>query len=416
MQTFGVAAPPAAPTFVLTDRFRRQVTVKEGANGSHILEGLRIFKTGTFADSLGIVHTWTDIHLDQMVMHYRLLRDGGYLPDVPVRADHSFSVKDVVGYFTDVYRDPEDPQFLSSSIEFTEPDAFEKWDRGTWRSRSIEIGAYTTNDNMEFWPVVMGLAFVDLAAVEGLHGRQGGTSRFSLIVTDKETESTMTLAEFLAANQGKTEADWAAACTYAQWVATVNFAQACADWEKAVTYAAALEAEHPAPPAPPAPTPPPAPHQLPPQPPAPTPAPASTFRVGGVQTSDPRVVQAHIDTLENFRRDTVESSRRDFVTSLATDKKILAPQIDSLQALVQTMNPEQFDAFRASYAAAGPSQILQPQVPGGPPDPTQQQTTEDEISILEETLAQHRRIGMDEEKIKKTTTYQRLQKLKPSAS
>lgn len=415
MQTFGVATLPAAPQFVLTERFRSQVTHRDGANGSKILDNLRIFKTGTFADSLGIIHTWEDIHLEQMVAHFRLLRDGGYLPDVPVRADHSFSVKDVVGYFTDVYKDPQDPQFLSSSIEFTEPDAFEKWDRGTWRSRSIEVGTYVTNDQKEFWPVVMGLAFVDLPAVEGLHERPKNDKTSFYRIGDKEIGNNMNaLQQWLADNPGKTEADWVAAVTYSYWLACANYAQHLVDWEKAVTYAAAIQQQLP-PPAPPAP---PAPHNLPQPPPAPPAPPArSTFRVNGVETQDLQAVQVHIDALETFRTDTTTKNRTDFVNGLAANNIILASQLTPTLALVATMTPEQFDGFRAMYENAAPSSVLNPVTPTPANQPPSKQTTQEEIAVLEEGIANHKRVGMTDDQIKNTQTYRRLQELKsPAAS
>jgi len=157
-------------------------------NGRHELQNLRIFKLGTFADSVGEVHTWDDIHFDQMIAHFHLLRDAGIFPDVPFRADHTLSVKDVVGYITGVYRDPEDPNFLDCAFEFVDPHAYQQWIDGKFRARSLEVGMYETNEGATFWPVVMGCAFVDIGAVEGLYAKQRSVASFSQVITDdKET-------------------------------------------------------------------------------------------------------------------------------------------------------------------------------------------------------------------------------------
>lgn len=402
------------PAGVATEMFASNVVHRVADNGNNLLENLRIFKTGTFTDMFGFERTWDDLHLAQMVQHYGLLRDGGYLPDVPIRADHSMSIRDVVGYFQDIYLDPEDGQFLSATVEFTEPDAWDKWNRGTWRSRSIEIGMYETNDGRAFWPVVMGLAFVDIPAVEGLHARQSGPGHFFHFVTDNE-ESQVTVP-----NIDTNPQEWTQAVAYAAWEQAANYAQACQNWESAVTYAAALEAEAAAqnPPAAPAITGVPANHGAPAGTPAATPpAPQMmAFRVNGQQTSDFASVQAHIDVLEQFRTETTTAGRQAFVEDLAQRNIIPVTQVAGLQAHAMTLNDEQFASFRAMYANAtaapgfasfGNQENAQTPPVNGGQGPSQDAPLGD-IETAKEIVAQHRRAGLAEEKVKQTDSYKKL--------
>jgi hypothetical protein len=358
--------------------------------GNHVVKGLRIFKVGTFKDSWGIERTWDSLHLDGMIAHYNLLKDNNIFPNVPQRADHSLSVKDVVGYFVDLYRDPTDANFLAYDIEFTEPDAYEKYKRGTWRSRSIEVGMYETNDGAAYFPTVMGAAFVDIPAVEGLHGKpQGPIVTFSQVITDEE--------ETPVSMQPTPPAPGIV----------------------------------PTPPAPAAPAPAAAPPAAPPaaEPPAPAPAPApqpvasSThaasgqpfmFRVNGQDTADFAAVQRHITALETSIDEASKAARTEYVTNLAKTNKIAATQIDDFQAHVATMSPEQFEGFRKLYDGAGSAPLFanhggQPGDSTNPQDPTAPQNGEPtEVETIEEIISNFRRMGKSEEWINNTKFAKRL--------
>ena len=337
-----------------------------------------------------------------------------------MRAGHGMSIDGLVGYFQDVYLDPEDDQFLSATVEFTEPDAFEKWERGTWRSRSIEIGMYETNDGRSFWPVVMGLAWVDIPAVEGLHARQQHPQfNFSTYVTDNEEGH-------VPPDINKDPEGWTAAVNYAAWEQAANYAQACQNWEKAVNYAAALEREAANQPNQPSITGGDNPPADPPTPPANQPAnhgaqppQMMVFRVNGQPTSDFSAIQSHIDALEGYRSESMEQGRKDFVEGLAKDNKIPATQIQGLTAHALSLDDTQFATFRAMYenapAMPGFANFGQQPNNGGPGEQQNQgvsgfgaQQPADEVETAKEIVAQHRRAGMSEEKVKATPSYQKL--------
>jgi hypothetical protein len=398
-------------TVIQTERFSSSVMVTERTNGTALLEGVRIFKMGTFKDSLGIERTWEEPHLQQMEFHYKLLKEANILPNVPIRADHSISVLNVVGYFADVYRAADDPMFLAASVEFTEPEAYEKWKRGSWRSRSLEVGWYETNDGAQYWPVILGLAFVDLPAVEGLYENQVRNAGSKLQVFTLQDNAKENDSMFVFNGQNFTDqAECERAINYAAYEAACNYAA----WEAAANYAAALEAHnenarslgvegvtvHTAQPAN---------HG----------APRSfAFRVNGQSTDDPVVAQRHIDTLESFRRETAKTNRESFVDSLVTDKKITAAQVDQYKAHValDTMSDEGFASFTKLWENA-PVHSMFGQHGTGNGDGAGQggegqggnaQTLQEQIDVQQEIITQLHRSGMSDEKVKKTEAFQKL--------
>jgi hypothetical protein len=407
--TFGAAGTltPPAPQVVQTGGFAAPVKARKTKQGGAILEGMRIFKKGTFKDSLGIEQTWEDAHLQQMIFHFTLLRDGGVFPNVPVRVDHSFSARNVVGYFQDVYLAEDDPSFLAANIEITEPDAYEKWERGTYRSRSLEVGFYETNDGAQYFPVIMGLAFVDIPAVEGLYGRTRPLA-FSAVtgieeettVPDAPTPTPATPPAAPGTEPGETAPG--------QPAPPANTAVPAAP--AAPTPQATAPAPQVAPAAP-------AQHSAPGQP--------HTFTIAGQQTSDFGAVQRHIAALEQFQAETVDTVRTDFVNGLAAGPtpRIAATQVEEFTKLVRSMTPEQFASFKTLYSTPAPPVGQIAGAPGAPtPLPTPAGTSaleeltfgrtvlnaEEQIEVDLEVVGQHRRSGLDEDKIKKTQSYQRL--------
>jgi len=114
----------------------------ETSTSGLIERDVKVFKIGTFTDSYGRTKEWTGEDLDTAASNFKELRDLNILPNVPVRKDHSTSIKDVVAYFTDVRRDG---NFLLADWEWVSEEAKHAWDRKQLRNRSIEIGKYTTN-------------------------------------------------------------------------------------------------------------------------------------------------------------------------------------------------------------------------------------------------------------------------------
>lgn len=311
----------------------------KNADGTATVEDLKVFKAGTFRDSLGYQNTWEPEHLAQMVFHYDLLRERGVLPNVPVRADHSVSVDKVVGWLTALRVTD---QFLRADFKFTEPDAVLKFERGTYLNRSAEIGLYETNDEAFFWPVFLGFAFVDLGAVEGLYAQP--EKKFT-VITDKETPVPDQPAS-TTGTAGTPSGTPAPAGLFAR--------------------ATAGGAEQPI-----------------------------AFSIGGQRSTDPVAVQSHITVLEAFQSETNKAARQSYVKQLASDGKIPAPQVQGLTEFAEMLNPEQYDAFTKTWDAAPKSGLFEKHG-NGTSNTTGASGTSDaavptQIEELEAVVAMHRR-------------------------
>lgn len=348
--TFGAGRRDEVAQFTRTD------------SGGGRLSGIRVLKTGTFIDSYGYEMTFDDVHLEQIVFHYNLLKNENVFPNVPWRVNHGRNADEVIGYILDLRKDG---SYLIADVDITEPDAADKWERGTYRSRSAEVGFYEANDQRGYWPTLMGVAFVDIPAVEGLFSKPNS----------KESTNV-------------NEIEFALACGYAQAledqtaeVASVNaayYAQGLADAK--VEFGSGDR-------------------------------PPFVFSIGDEKVADYRRVQEHITTLEAFRSETLAAGRTSFVEALAEAKKIAAPQVDGLKALALSMTDEQFNQFKASYEVA-PVLSLFANHAEGISNPGGEGTQDDEKSILEAIVLNHRRAGMPEDKIQNTPSFQRLQALK----
>jgi hypothetical protein len=360
-----------------------------GVDGKFVVEGMPVFKAGTFKDSMGYQQTWEPEHLEQMVFNFNMLRDRGTLPNVPVRDGHrSFlgSGGQVMGWITKLTHDQATGRLLAD-YEITEPDAAAKIQRGTYRARSAEIGMYETNDEATYWPVFMGFAFVDIPAVEGLYNREIKDGEYVLF--------TQHTKENAVPEKQPTPAAPAAPVTEPEGTEP----PAAAEFE-----------------APPAAEPPAA------EPPAEpegsgehaAPAPGTvTFSVNGQPTNDFAAVQRHITALETAATESRDQGRRDYVAGLASGHKITQPQVDGLTTVALGLDDEAFAAFRAAYDAAPKQPVLAAHA-GSTSTGTIGATAEesdDEIAVLRETIAQHQRAGVPEAQLSKMPSFIRLQAL-----
>ncbi len=181
----------------------------DGANSTKVLvlKRVPVFRSGEFADSMGYEHLWEDFHMQQMVMHYNYLRDSGIFANVPIRADHpSFLggsiIGNVIGYHENLVAekmtspvDGEEYTYLLADMHIIKEEAQQSILSGLWRTRSAEIGPYTSNNKAELWPVYMGVAYVDIPAVEGLEQHlkkyTKSDNKFSLMMEEKMTGTTV---------------------------------------------------------------------------------------------------------------------------------------------------------------------------------------------------------------------------------
>lgn len=324
-----------------------------------VVRGLKIFKAGKFKDSLGRDQHFKPADLEEAVANFNKLKSKNILPNVPVRSDHSYSVDKIMGFMISMRTDG---KFLYADIEITEPEAAAKYSRGTLRDRSLEIGVFEANNGDKYTNTVMGLAFVDLPAVQGLFSKpQDNTSFF----THQENDTvTVELATFRISNVPTTD------------VAAV---QAHID---------ALEA-------------------------AGTPKPHA-FRLAGAEVSDFAAVQAHIDALAETIDKFALAERDGFVDSLVTANKITAPQAEGLKAFAKGLAPDLYSAWKVTFDTAPVVAIFNKNSGSGngSTDNGGGDPVAEEIATLEATIAHHRRAGTSQETIEAGASWQRLQAIK----
>lgn len=344
----------------------------------NVVRALKIFRAGTFKDSRGRLSTWTREDLAKMVENFTTLRTNGVLPNVPVREDHSDTIDKVIGWFHALYVDPTNPDLLLADVEFTEPEKLAKYQRGTYRSRSSEIAKYEDNDGNEYAPVVIGLAFVDLPAVEGLfrlssndgsNPAQGDPSPSSG-QGSSHTKEKKKMAKFKL--NGSTETE---------------------DEAQVQAHIAALEAFRT----------------------SAEPVLGHKFKINGMETNDFAAVQAHCLALETFRTETISSGRTAWVDALAKDGKIANPMIESFKNLVGTMDDAQFTAFKATYDAAPKLPLLGQHAGGNDGGSGGGDPRAEEMTLLEDIIQQHRLAGKSQADIEGLTSFKKLQAMKAGA-
>jgi hypothetical protein len=386
--TSGVANQHHATTFAIHDGFGRKPKYHKKDNGdgtsSHVYEGVAVFRSGTFADSMGYENTWESIHLQQMVDNWEHLRDSNTFANVPVRDGHPGWIINgqagngkVVGWHTNLrVEELEAPHdgtkyhYLLADYEILDDEAQENIAKGLWRNRSSEIGAYRTNNQSEHWPVYMGVAYVDIPAVEGLNFSSPKTGAIGpqVYVMFDQKEKNVGDTSPAAPQQGASQP--------------------------------AGTQQHGAPAAPA----------------------AQVFSVNGQTTSDFAAVQAHITALEKFRADTQEANRKGFVTALCAANKLPVTKKDSYETFALGLTPEQYTAWTETFDDVEvPALLGQHGLNGGVANGGQAPAAQHaasgsaaELVQLKEQVGMHKLAGTPKKTIEQMDSYKRLVALDPS--
>lgn len=402
---------------------------RQGGNGNLILEGVAVFRSGTFRDSMGFQHQWEPEHMTQMVDNYTILSSRGIITSVPIRSDHvgflDSSLKSVVGYHTGIRTEErinsvsgEMCTYLLADMEIIDPDAIQKIESGLWRNLSSEIGTYLTNAEAEYWPVYMGVAFVDFPAVEGLansfskrapndSGIHAGSAVFSLVNEQEDTdmgninkggtvtEEKIKEGEFGAediesqaqnitpndsdgegtndedntevpnSEEGSSEASTEPGNQEGDDPSDEGGSDDSTDEPQGGEYGGSK--------------------------------PSFQFSVNGQPTTDFAAVQAHITSLEA----TIEHGRQqgieEFVKALSDEGKILATQVDSLTDFAKSLTESQYTAWAGQYGdmpslplfghhGAGSNRIENPE------DMEKSESIKNELEIQKDILASHQKV------------------------
>lgn len=339
-----------------------------------VMENVAVFRSGTFRDSMGRQATYSADDMNMFVTNFNNLRANGTFPDVPVRKGHpQFGISNMdglIGYITALRTEEREAKVgkqkftvLLADYEILKAGAQEDIESGLWRNRSAEVGIYTDNNDVDHAPVFMGFGYVDIPAVERLNefskadGADNSSFAFSYITEEIMSGSTVPVAT------------------------------------------------------PPAPTAP--------QAPAPVPAAPVEFSIGGSRTTDYAAVQQYISALEqqnaNYAQAAAERAQADraaFVNGLVTENKLGAPQLDGTLAFAKALSDEQFESWKATFAAApvnplfqehGPTGGQTSQTPAAPAKPEDQEYANN-VAIVERLS----KAGVSPERIKAGASYAKV--------
>ncbi|QOP65341.1 capsid maturation protease [Gordonia phage Diabla] len=378
--------------------YEKQVDDKSGNGGTVealIVEGKPIFRSGTFSDSMGIEHTWETLHMQQMVDHATLLSSRGIFEDVPVRKGHPdwgglFSdpvrnaMDELIGYMgnfrTEERVNPADGQtytYLLADLEILEETAIKNIKSGLWRNVSAEISTYVTNGNAEYWPVMYGVAYVDIPAVEGLKAQHSkAANQFSIILEEDMGSTPSNPNPPVPAEQNTTGEQ---------------------NNQGGSNHSA----------------------------PAPTPTPAFAFSIGGKQTTDFAAVQAHINgietenaSLKQFKQESVEAGRAAFVKSLVETNRVPATEEQKFLDYAKKQTDESFAEWKSMMEAIPVMAVATPQGAGFSQSPDQTQQTDEKaerIDVLKSIVSAHKMGNrMTTAQIMEQDSYKELLRLEPT--
>ena len=351
---------------------KKWFTKENGTFSKLSMSRVPVFRSGTFRDSWGDQYTYEPLHIQQMSDNFAALSAQKILSDVPVRCNHpgflSNVMRDVIGYVTAVSTEehvsPVDGQtytYLLADYEILDEQAAKNIDSTLWRNRSSEVGTFRTNQEAEYWPVLVGFAYVDIPAVEGLNyaKKADDQSKFP-IMFEKEMPLMADNDKGGASSTNTTSGEPGA--TSQQFTA-------------------------------------PAPH---------------AFTIAGQQVTDFAAVQARLDlcdTLEGFAKETKAANRMNFVSGLASSNKILETQKPGLEEFVRDLSDSQYEAWTKTWENAPVQSVLGNMATG----PVQQEASsvptadEAKITTAQAIVQQHKIAGMSDEFIKSTPSYKLLE-------
>lgn len=383
---------PNVRTYAFSNGFGFKPTMYRKDSGALVVERMAVFRSGTFRDSMGEQFTYEDVHINQMIQNFSYLRGNHLFEDIPVRDGHpGFLINGqegsgkVIGWHNGLTtenlaapHDGEKYDYIFADFELTDPAAAAKYENGTYRNRSAEIGRYRTNGEAEFWPVYMGVAFVDIPAVEGL--------KFSSSNSADNSDGVGRKFFVMSTSKEKSVGDNPQTSTVAG--AAAQGAQGSGQ-HSAPAGGGAL------------------PFDL-----GNTP---HVFSVNGLAVSDFAKVQEHINVLEKFRADVQVGARNDFVTSLAAGGKIAATQVEKMQGFAQGLSAEQFEAWKGTWEAvptaplfAAHGQTVTNPQGGAAAQPQNQDPQAGQYAIWRATVNQFKLAGLPTDQIKNTPSYKAL--------
>jgi hypothetical protein len=341
-------------------------------NGVDVLrvEGMAIFRSGSFRDSMGYDHTYDPFHIDQMVSNFGFLASKGILDNLPVRAGHPSPftnyMNEMVGHIrglrTQELVNPTDGDkytYLLADFEIFDADAAEKIEKGLWVNRSSEVGMYATNNGSEFYPTLVGFAYVDIPAVEGLNfSKNAGFNKSFVVARDDEMKEVPIVG---ADNEGGNGGN-----TPAPFQFSLRGGQTITDFAAVQAHITAIESENDS-------------------------------------------LKSENDELKKFETEQKQAGRKALVDKLMEEKKVLASQEADLTAYVNSLSDDQFSAYSAIMAQAPVLSLLgthsaAPEAGGTPAADQTGTTTDPAVEQAQRVYQRHITSGMSPDKAAQTSS------------
>lgn len=344
-------------------------------NGSNslVVKNIAIFRSGSFKDSWGDTHTYSKFEMDSFARNFSHLSDNSIFDPV-VRAGHPGMTNDrlasVIGYIRNI--EVENRQslqgvsydYLIAELEIIDKDAIEKIKSGLWNKRSAEIGAFEDNDNNIYAPAVLGVAYVDVPAVQWLDwSKNHDTDNIQLF--DKEGLEEMTgMPKVHVFHIGGNDTS---------------------EFSRVQDYITNIEAKFA----------------------------AASGEISTLKTENESLKTTN-DALAEFKKEALSTARHSYIDSLAASGKILETGKTEAYAMVDMFTEEQFTAYKKVMGDAAPNPIFgaygnQEQDENKVPD-----EKADEISVYKSVIQDLRGVGRSIDSIKKTQAYAKVIAVEPN--
>jgi ATP-dependent Clp endopeptidase proteolytic subunit ClpP len=139
--------------------------------------------------------------------------------------------------------------------------------------------------------------------------------------------------------------------------------------------------------------------------------------INGVQTSDPRAIQAHITALETAQQEARDGSRKAFVAKLVADNKLPATQLTATEEFALDLSDAQYEKWTAQWVNAASLSLLAEHGGGSTNHSAEGSAPANaaagEIDTLRDIIKHHKQGGRSDEFIKNTASYKTLIALQP---
>lgn len=347
---------------------------------SLFIDNIAIFRSGTYKDSMGDQATYDSFAMESFVRNFHHLKGTGVFSKPVVRSGHPHPfnngrLESVIGYINNLSivkskapHDGNEYDYLMAELEIIDETAKTNIESGLWINRSAEVGVYEDNAGQEIAPTVFGVAYVDIPAVEGLNFSKNfdASSPIDGILLNHVEENVMGNLQLPNLNGGASQF-------------TFNIGgNDTTDFSRVQGYITDLETKF-----------------------ASEQAKVTQFE------AENKNLKSENQSLKEFQDTIRKDMRTEFVNGLAKDKKILESDKESTQAFVDTLTPEQFDAWKKTMSAA-PVKAPLGDYGNSDTDEKDAKTSDHSLDTEKGIVRDLKFAGKSLDIIKKTSAYQKI--------